>query len=322
MPELYNQQKKEAFIEECVNTAISAKQCRYLFKKFSKFEESWGADLSTASKEQLEQALESTVGVRSASNWVFIRYLRMYVTWCKESGDPSVSDAIFHVRVEALDKIRTMTVSRPEHLQQCLDEIYEPVEEKTVDITYRAYFWLAYAGMKEDDILKVKCSDVDFNSMQIHYEGQDYPIYPPAVLTLRIASRFPALKYRHPNYKSDVYRDRADGNTLVRGFRQIRNIVSYRQSLSRSIKDALEDGRTQSHLSYSRVWMSGLFWRAYENELDGIEADFEQESRDYMAGKEFTYDNIGNPEERKRRRIARDYAEDYRRWKLAWELTE
>lgn len=329
MPELFNQQKKEAFLASTYTNEVQSRQCRYYLARLAPFEIDWDADFSTFDEARLKQALEELAGVRDQSQNMMFHYLRRYVEWCKASGDPDVSDAIFHVKVDGLEKIRQRTVSSPEHLQQYLDAVYEPESEKTVDVTYRAYFWLAFAGMKEEDIIKVRCTDVDLDGMVIRYNGEEYPIYEQAVMTLQIASRLPVFKYRHPNYKSDIYRDRIAGDTLVRSFRDVRNVVTYRNSLSKAIHEALKDGRTTIRLSYSRTWLSGLFWRAYECEKAGGTVDFRQEAEQFTERRRDAQNQpipyaLGDSRltlEHKRRDVMRDYMADYKRWKRAWNLT-
>ncbi len=325
MTGLYDPQRKETFLaEQLPDNHIQQKQCRYLFSRLANAEETYQADLSTFNEDRLKAALESIAGLRNESQNMTLRYLRLYVTWCRNSGFPDVSDAVFKVRVEGLERMRERTVCGPDHLQRCLDEIFEPEDEKTVDITFRAFFWLAFAGMDEEDILQIRGTDLDFDRMVAVYGRTEYPFPPQAVFSLQVAAKLPVFKFRHPNYKSDVYRDRAEGTSLIRGFRNVALITSYRNILSRKMREAQKDGRTETNLSYARVWLSGLFWRAYEREKAGETVDFREEAERFTTRRK---DKDGNAIpytlislEHKRHDVMRDYAADYQRWKQAWGL--
>jgi hypothetical protein len=75
---------------------------------------------------------------------------------------------------------------------------------------------------------------------------------------------------------------------------------------------AKKAGLTDLSLSYHRVWLSGYFYRIYENERSGHEVDMTPIVRAHMEGK--TYTSVKSKE----RVIWREYLEDYQRWKLVF----
>lgn len=321
MPELYNPQKKEAFLNSCFQSGFSASKCRYLFSRLRPYEERWGTDVSAVDATQLKEALDAMAGPRLESQRATLCFLRLYVDWCRSSGDVSVSDAVSQIRLKDIDgagKLRQTLPSCPAHLQQCLDEVFEPVSEHTVDVTYRCYFWLAYSGLSEEDAFCVCGGDLDFDTMAIRFGGVEYPLYPQAEQALRVAAKFTSFKYRHPQYKADfVIRDRAFGETLLRGFRDRSEKAaaqSFRRMVTRAVKEAIEEGSASVRLSYSRVWLSGLYWRSYEQETMADQPDF-GEAADCILLRREDRNNLSD----QRRLIAiRNYKADYKRWKTAW----
>ena len=77
-------------------------------------------------------------------------------------------------------------------------------------------------------------------------------------------------------------------------------------------------GHTDLKLSYYRVWISGVFFRAFENEQMGIEPDFSTVVSQQVEGKTYKLDSGRNTQDAKKRQLVHDYLEDYQRWKLAY----
>ena len=176
--------------------------------------------------------------------------------------------------------------------------------------------------MEEEAILRVKCSDVDFENMVIHLDGQEFEIYRQAIPAFKNAATLTEFVYKHPNYPPDkkVIRNRAPGNTLIRGIRSTTSALALRVELSRRSKKFVEDGSTDKQLSHYRVWLSGLFYRMHQRELAGIPVDFSGEASKFMEGKTYKLDTGRNTPEAKKRAVVNDYVQDYERWKAAFLL--
>ena len=108
----------------------------------------------------------------------------------------------------------------------------------------------------------------------------------------------------------------------MRGVRAVTKTMTIRSILSRRSAEAIKEGRTELHLSFYRVWMSGLFYRTYENERAGIRPSFSEAAVDFMSGKEYAINGVNKRIKisHKQNRIERDYMEDYQRWKLAFSI--
>ncbi len=317
---MFNYDLKSKFVQEYTNSVSTAELCEAIFTSFEEHENEWDADLCTRNKDELQPVVDSIVGLRARSKWRRLIILKEYVKWCIAMKVPGACDGMLQIETIGLDKVKHQTVSSPLHLQKYLDSICEPESEETTDNIYRCFYWLAYGGVAEEDILNIKCSDVDFASMVVHYKGTEIPIYREALPAFKNCVKLTQFVYKHPNYVKTVYKDRADGDTLVRGIRSMPSIKAMRVELSRRSKVMMDDGKTDLKLSYFRVWISGLFYRMYERERAGIPVDFSGAAAQFMEGKTYKLESGRNTPEAKKRQLARDYLEDYERWKLAFAI--
>lgn len=315
---MYNEELKKKFIREYTTSTSTANVCETIFNAFQKSEEEWGADLCTRNEEELQPVVNMAVGLRSRSKWMRLIVLKDYVQWCIGTNVAGACDGMLKITDVGLDKVRQQTIANPKHLQNYLDAICEPAEKCTTDNIYRCYYWLAYAGVEEEDILNIKCSDVDFRNMVVNYPQKltSVPIYPEALQAFHNCVELTQFVYSHPNYTKTVWKDRAEGDTLIRGLRALPTLKAIRVELSRRSKN--KSDKTDLKLSYFRVWISGLFNRMYENERAGIQPDFNSIVLQQMEGKTYNLSSGRNTIEAKQRQLVRDYEDDYQRWKLAW----
>ena len=317
---MYNEELKTKFVRGYTNSISTAEVCQTIFNAFKQYEVEWGADLCTRSTEELQPVVDGLVGLRARSKWMRLIILKDYVKWCIGMKVPGACDGMLKIETVGLEKVKHQTVASPLHLQRYLDSICEPESEETTDNIYRCFYWLAYGGVAEEDILSIKCSDVDLNNMVVRYNDTEVPIYREALPAFKNCVKLTQFVYKHPNYDKLVYKDRADGDTLVRGIRSAPSIKAMRVELSRRSKAKMDEGKTDLKLSYFRVWISGLFYRMYERERAGIPVDFSAAAAQFMEGKTYKLDRGRNTPEAKKRQLTRDYLEDYERWKLAFAI--
>ena len=317
---MYNEELKTKFVRGYTNSISTAEVCQTIFNAFEQYEVEWDADLCTRSAEELQSVVDNLVGFRARSKWMRLIILKDYVKWCIGMKVPGACDGMLKIETVGLEKVKHQTVASPLHLQRYLDSICEPESEETTDNIYRCFYWLAYGGVAEEDILSIKCSDVDLNNMVVRYNDTEVPIYREALPAFKNCVKLTQFVYKHPNYDKLVYKDRADGDTLVRGIRSAPSIKAMRVELSRRSKAKMDEGKTDLKLSYFRVWISGLFYRMYERERAGMPVDFSAAAAQFMEGKTYKLDRGRNTPEAKKRQLTRDYLEDYERWKLAFAI--
>ena len=316
---MYNEQQKVNFIKGYTGSLNTANVATTIFNALEKYEEQWQADFCTRSKEELQPVIDEIVGLRTKSQWMTLIILKEYVKWCIAMKVPGACDGMLQVEAVGLDKVRHQMVSSPLHLQKYLDELFDPESEETIDNIYRCYFWMAYGGIDEEDTILVKREDINFDQMTIAYKDTNIPIYREALPAFRNAVSLTDFLYKHPNYTKTVRRDRIGGDTIMRGIKAETKTFTMRVTISKRNIKAVEDGRTDLQLSFYRVRMSGLFFRAYERERAGIPVDFSEAAMRAMAGKEYSIKGRIKLEH-KQNRMERDYMEDYQRWKLAFSI--
>lgn len=316
---MYNEELKVRFIKDYTSSINTANVATVIFNAFEKYEDVWQADLCTQGADVLQAAVDEVVGIRAKSKWMTLTILKEYVKWCMTMKVPGACDGMLHIETVGLDKIRHQMVSSPLHLQKFLDTLFDPESEETMDNLYRCYFWMAYGGIDEDDTIFIKAEDVDLTEMVIRYKDTRVPIYRESLPAFRNAVSLGSFLYKNANYKKPIRRDRLVGDTIMRGIKATTKTFTMRTTLSKRNIKAVKDGKTDMQLSFYRVRMSGLFYRAYEMERAGIPVDFSEAAVNAMEGK--TYSLSGRVKiEHKQNRIERDYMEDYQRWKLAFSI--
>lgn len=322
---MYNSELKEQFISEFSTSIGRRNAAMVMFNALEPYEEAWGADLCTRSTEELQPVVSEIVGFRTSSKKLRLTILREYVNWCLEKKVPGACDGLLLIEKIGLEKLKRQTVANPQHLQRYLDCICDKENEKTVDNIYRCFYWLAYSGIKENLVMDVAVSDVDLEEMVIRFDGAEYPIYREAIGAFKNCVSLTQFRYKHPNYNAntEVFRDRASGEMLLRGFSTPKSITAFRVEMSRKAKEPkyredFADDSLDLKLSFYRVWLSGLFYRTYEAERAGMPVDFMAAAIEFTDGK--TYKLGRNLIGAKHRQIANDYFKDYSRWKEAYSI--
>lgn len=317
---MFNPELKERFIQEANYTDARAKFARWLFDTIEKYEEQWGADICTQPIESVQPIVDMVSGAKYKSFVSVIAYFHKYCEWCLATGVENATSALLQIRAPSNDKFKTQMLSSPAHLQEYLDAIFEPESHKRIDNTYRCFYWLAYSGMSEDDIYSVKASDIDFLHMIVKYNNNEYPIYEqalPAMMNCTILSAFSSTAEYLP--KNSKFIQRGDGNILIRGTKSTVSKSTLKPLLSRYASDAVKKNRTQLKLSYNRVWLSGLFFRMHEREMEGYKVSFMLFSANQLAQK-----HKDNPQREPTiteiRKKSHEYLSDYKRWKKAFNI--
>ena len=320
---MYNEKIKLDFIKSYTNKPSVKATCLGVFKNFEKYENEKGSDLCTMSVDELQSIVSNMLGVRSSGHYTIMCTLKAYAKWCLENNIDGATDSMLHVTDDNLEKIKNKMVNSPLHLQKFLDALYYKEDEKTVDDTFRCFFWLAFGGCDQEDIIRVLDSDVDFDNMVVRLdEIKEYPIYRESLKAFKNCVNLTSFVYKHPNYTKDILRDRVPGHQLLRGIKGEANIAYIRAQVSERTRKANKAGRTQSTLSHYRVWLSGMFYRIYQFELAGFDPDFSELALKYVNYKKNKSESNIEYDSAKYRiaykRALREYEADYIRWKAAF----
>lgn len=314
---MYNEETKIKFIQDYTNSESSGRFAVTVFNAFAPHEEAWGADLCTKTAEELQPAVDSVLCLRTRGQWSYLLLLRTYCKWCIAHKIPGACDGAANINTVGVDKIRKQMVSGPMHLQKYLDDVFPPVEDESISILYRCYLWMAFGGVPEEDVTRIKCSDVDLDNMVIRFCGKSYDLYREAVPAFRLAATLTSFNYYHDNPVYVSRRDRYPGDTLMRGIKTLVTTEFLYRTLWSHQKKAIAEGKTEQNLSYRRVMLSGLFYRNYEMERIGLPLNFtdvvieETKGKTYSLNRRMKVEHIQN-------RIMRGYLEDYQRWKFVF----
>ena len=317
---MYNEALKSEFIQETTDNISVARSYSMLFAATEPYEEQWNADLCTKGAEDLQIMANEILGLRQSSIRVRMIWLKAYVKWCIDKGVPGACDGMLQIEDVGVDRVRERMVSSPFHLQVYLDSVFCPESDETTDNIYRCFYWLAYGGMKEEDIFDVKISDVDLNNMIVRYNNLNYPIYRESLPAFKNCVYLTEFCYKNSNYsnKGEVKIDRIAGDALIRGIRSATKKKSFKVILSKKTKAGIKNGRTTIKLTYQTAWLSGLFYRMLERERAGLKVDFSDAALKFAEAKEYKLDSGRNTVAAKVRTIERSYEKDYQRWKIAY----
>lgn len=323
---MYNETQKRAFIESYTSSDSTMAKIIQIFSWFEPFEENWGSDLSLQNDKELQPVIDKLTGVRIKSATTIITILKEYVKWSIRNGY-DVNRGVFNVKINATNKIQDQMVSSPLQLKMKLDHYFEKVEENTIDITYRIFLWMAFAGLEDNDAVRVTSDCVDLENLRINFEGHSYELYKECREDFKKACELTDFVYIHPLYVSR--KERAEGNVIMRGIRSSTvNIKTVRPIINKKIaaKDEKErikedievKDRQKSYMSYNRIYLSGIFYRAFEMERAGIPVDFSDivakkiQNKEYKTSSTRTITSISNQYERELRA-------DYEKWKCAFD---
>ena len=319
---MYNEELKTRFINSYTNSSQRRYNCLILFNKLQEYEEKWQADVCTWGEEELDSVIDKILGLRLKGSESRLVALKTYAKWCLENNFPNAKDSLINLKYSGIRKMRQEMVRDPSQLQDYLNIIFYPESRNTMDNVFRCFYWFAYSGCSEGDVMSITADDIDLQSKIIRIKKEslieEYPIYEESIPALESCITSTSFVYIHPNYSKDIDRDRVGGNQLLRGIKTETTLSRARIEISRRSKKAVDKKETDLHLSYFRVWLSGVFYRTYELEKIGVEPNFMELAGRFMSGKNYKLDSGRNTIEAKQRAVAKEYLDDYYRWKLAF----
>lgn len=315
---MYNETLKMRFISEYTQKESVAKMYESMFNGIEPWETKWNADFCTMPLDEIQKCVDNLSGVRASSKEAKLVLLKNYVNWCIKIGIEGARNDISQIKNPGILKIRQSMVANPKHLQMYLDAVFDKEEENTPDNVMRAYLWLSYSGMDEEDILKLTRSNVDFSNMVVTYNDKQYELYKESVECLRRCAEEERFVHKNPLAFHTVYKPRAEGNQLIRGIGSSPyEAYVIRMLMSRKITTSFNEGRVDMKLTCFRAWLSGVFYRMREGELaSGEPADFRGFVAERYEGKSFKLDSGRNTQASKLRQVAASYLRDYNDWKF------
>ena len=322
---MYNADQKAAFLSQFQNPSDSYKLFKNMFLSISGAEERAEKDVSLFDESELSEAFPSIAGLRYESSVAMLSQLKRYVKWCKDSGKPT-SDSIFSYEPDLSAKIKMCYVRSPGHLLSVLDYVFAEADKDDIEYIYRTYLWLAYFGFMESEAADVVCSDVNFDRLTM--KGKQ--IYRESLNDIRKACNLTEFK----EFKRNLTFARAKGDRILRGKPTTKSLAdalttTYRQSVSKFVKKAEENlilsGNADPEevgvqLSFKRVYMSGVFYRAHQAELLHEHVSFDNVVDERYERSKEKFSHAKNKINKTKYHMKLGYLEDYKAWKQAFRL--
>lgn len=344
---MYNETVKQRFLEDYLSgadgkrkrSAATERTLERIFDSIAPIEEACGCDFAKLSIEEMQRAFDAVSGIRSQSAEVAYYLLKQYIRWCILHGVGG-GEAFKQIRLDSIENFRGCMVASPAHLKSSIDAAFPNPSENSIEYIYRASLWLAFIGFKEEEAAKILADDVHLNQMEITPQGFKEPFQIFAEARQDLFQAKTLQTFREPRGRKGVDKQRAVGDVLLRGKVTEKTMEEYltttvRQTVNRAFKKAIkerDEAKAQGKqrfenislfLSYDRIYLSGVFYRAYEHERIGFDpiADFgalvELElSRKIAEGK---YTISSNRTKGKIRNVLmKKYIDNYALWKCAF----
>lgn len=282
---MYNTELKERFIQDFSASIASRQRALVFFNAIERYEAEMNADIVTMKETDALWVLESsTLGFRSTSLAQPLMVFRKYCEWCLSHDVPGVTDALLKIspKYPAVEKMASHTVKNPTHLQRVMDEVFDPVSSNGLDNLLRAYLWLAYSGVQEDAAELMTAENVDLENGCLRVDGKEYPLYIEAypVFVFCKKSKFITRLRNHGNQHDPGHTEmeivqRGDGELLLRNTSSSVTIQGLRSRTAIRTRAAKSEGFTKSSaLTYGRLLLSGIYYRAHEREIAGLDMGF------------------------------------------------
>lgn len=319
---MFNQEVKDAFIEQFSESEPVRKRCLLVFNKIGITEEALGKDMSLFTNDEMSEALAEKASLRRSTLYQTTRIINEYLKWMRGRGERVVCDCVSELDDNVVQNYRNKMVFGIENLLELFDLIFGNFCEDGVYIIYRCYLWLAFIGVNIDEVNDIRTRDVDLDYMRVIVNGREYPLYKESIEDFRKAKTLKEFRMMNTMFPDkEIMMQREDGDRLLRklkksGMGKNNENRGLGSTLTRYTKAAIDSGKTKVKLSYSNVKLSGLFYRMYLREEMGFPVDFK-----IIAEMDIANEDIhGERRVKKKARIVRDYKNDYAIWKKAYEL--
>ena len=312
---MYNQSIKTAYLESINGYLV--KRSINLFNKIEPYEKEWGCDLCQQNDgDKISIAMSELYGGGAGSmdnaKWA----VRSYISWCIDNNINNAVNKIPEIAIDPTYHIRTTMVANPTHLQLILDSVYAAEDSLTMDNVYRGYLWLAFLGIDECDVYKIKTENVSLDSMCILFNGNMIRLYYESLNTFKNLVTLDSFINRNP-IKRIGQEKRVDGNEILRGINGTNNIPTLRNMVYKKLSDAFNDGIIKTKPTFSSLHNSGLFYKTYSLEMAGIQPSFSDEINKIMS-KRFYKDNSEKAIRYRRNRLEKDLLSNYAAWKSSF----
>ncbi len=309
---MYNESLKFQYIE-LEDKDSRRRWLTWLFERTEPLEEAASKDICQMTLEELTGVFKLVSGNKTVSRVTAQTALRTYCRWCISQGVEGANDLTDQLDMKDLEPYRKRMLANPQHMLKLLNERFDDTSEGTIHIIYRAYLWMAYFGMFEDQAIDVKTSDVSLSRLIIKTGGEEFEICREAIPDFEWLVEKDHFNYKHPKYKNVIVRERVPGDTLLRGVHGQTTIKSFRARIGVRL-NALPDEDNPPTISSIRL--SGLYYRTLQREQIGMQPSFRPIVRRIIMHR----NGGAEPMQHNLVAQARDMARDYELWKEAFRV--
>lgn len=328
---MYSRDKKRYVEQTYPNSPESQQVVMHSLLVLKGYESDWGMDFTVVPIEVLQPAFNRVVSTRWIGATATLNRFKQYALWRRAQGLPC-GDGVFELRINPSDVIRESMLSSPVQLAMLLNAAFDPPFMHTIDIIYRVFLWMGFSGLEDRQAISITADCVNFDRMYIETTAGDYPVYEESLEDFELACELRAFVHGEKRVP------RADGNRIMRGKLTNRKVNTdamlthtIRPTLTRKLAAAADVNRNRQKpvpvgfdITYSGVYLSGVFYRFHELERLGIPPDFDLYARavfDRAQASDRPYRvSIRNPKAAVLLRIKKNTATDYANWKRAFNL--
>ncbi len=268
----YNQSLKREFIAESVGgiSAQSLKKYLHLFQTYNKTEKLFHKDISDFSQEELKAALESlnltTVNGFNSEKSVTLKYFK----WLAQRGkiDPREMDYLKKIRFEDVSGASVYEKYYFKNISELLTQISYLIEEaggldKAEYDTQKASLYLAWYGVKKETLVQIKKAHVSETEGTVLLEQEGRYLFLPENIMSFLRSYKEAKGY-YRMMKAEVFMPYKPSEFLIRTNKKTQMDTRLVTAMVNRFSDI--DSEKNIHLSYDKIYWSGMFSRAYEYE--------------------------------------------------------
>ena len=321
------------FISSYTSSSRLHTYIKQLFEKFREIEMQTRQDLCELPESDIRNVIDAMEDDKAAKALIVIRdYVEWRIKLARHSQvSCNINKGILAMETNVIKKTRETMISDPLHLQKKLDRAFPYEISGTIDCLYRVYAWLVYAGMKEEETVKVERSAVDLDEMVVRHNGEAYEIYGFAKEAFEKALALQAFKFLHGNTEYNL--SRAFSSKLLGGSDDERYNSNVKNSIDEngaiklsSIHTKLskisaapkgdDSINTDVKLSYKRIYESGLFHRIWIDEINGLTRTYDKHIKS-----EYPERNTDQTDKNRKMHIEESIRRtdtSYKMWKIAF----
>lgn len=295
-------------------------------KLIEKYEDTWKIPIYKQSYLFVQDMVNKECEYNKGISALKFYSVKVYLKLCEQHFEDSICGVSDRITLSWISEQKNKMVKSPTHLKIYLDDVFlsKGREATEAEVIYKAYCWLVYMGILDDDLHDLTAENVNLDEMAVYVNGLKYMIYTDAYSSIKACVEEEVFEYVHPKYRSIIqrYPEGTEVKRLLRGVKGEATTQSLKNKFSNLAEQALKEGRTSIRLNYQSIRSSGLFYRAYESELSSYNADVNFFDAVWQEFGEKFKDDDEKSRMTKITRNERLYMESYVQWKLAFKLTD